>query len=119
MPKNPYQSPQEVNEARRFYTHARQFPHLAGLSDTQIRALARRALDRHPRYRLVMRTRNVVVLGGMAAAILLAGRNLGFAMMVSGVVSILALLAWNVVWVNTVVFQITKEEAETQALSQE
>jgi hypothetical protein len=121
-PPNPYASPTEINEPRRLYTHARQFPHLDGLSDPEIRAIARRAMDRHPKLRMIMRTRNVVVLGSIAATIsaaLLFRRNLGLAMMVSGALGTLALLAWNVVWVNTVLFRITKEEAEIGGVTQE
>ena len=69
-----------------------------------------------------MRTRNVVVLGSIAATIsaaILLRRNLGYAMMVCGALGTLALLAWNVVWVNTVLFRITKEEAQIKRATQE
>jgi hypothetical protein len=66
---------------------------------------------------MVMQTRNVVILGGMSAAILL-GRNLGFAMLVSGAIATVAVLSWNVVWVNTVLFRITKEEAQFEDAQQ-
>jgi hypothetical protein len=47
------------------YTHARQFPHLAGLNDQQIRALARNAMSKRPGYVRLVRAKNAVVIGGM------------------------------------------------------
>jgi hypothetical protein len=96
------------------YTHARQFPHLAGKSDDEIRAIARRAMARNPRLRSIAVWRNRVVFSGMAAAIILlvlgAGWKLSRSMMWTGGVATALVLIWNVVWVNTVLFRITKEE---------
>jgi hypothetical protein len=105
------------------YTHARQFPHLAGMADADIRALARRAMARRRDLVRVMRLRNAVVFVGMVAAAALLGRGggpgagkamqrAGAAMMVAGAGGTAALLLWNLVWVNTVLFQLTRDEVE-------
>lgn len=105
------------------YMHARQFPHLAGLSDAHIRAVARRAMSRRPDLRRLVRVRNAVVLAGMVAAMLLLGRGsepgvggamqgVGFAMMLAGAGATAVVLVWNLVWVNTVLYQLTRDEVE-------
>jgi hypothetical protein len=105
------------------YTHARQFPHLAGMADADIRELARRAMGRRPDLARIMRLRNVAVVGGMVAAAALLGRGggpgvggamqrVGGAMMVAGACATAALLLWNLVWVNTVLFRLTRDEVE-------
>ena len=115
------------------YTHARQFPHLAGRSDGEIRALARSALDRRPNLRRVARVRNLVVLSGLAALTLYAisfagtaGRDTrpgddlkfgGLLMLLGGGSATVAVLLWNLVWVNTVLFRITREDLRPEPAS--
>ena len=106
------------------YLHARQFPHLAGMQDSEIRTIARRAMSRHPNLIRIMRFRNLAVLVGMFLAIaIIAGSTgdaftgdslvrVGFSLMIVGAVFTLLLLVWNLVWVNTVIFRITREEVE-------
>jgi len=99
------------------YTHARQFPHLAGMSDPDIRELARRAMSRRPNLIRIWRIRTVVVLIAMAAgavAMKWAGMRLGTALMVAGGTATAALVAWNAVWLNTILFRVTNEEREGQ-----
>ena len=92
------------------YTHARQFPHLAGQDDGAIRSLARRGLDRRPVLRWVLRGRIVAALG--AALLAVAGSEAvgPRAMMVGGGTALAVLLGWNLVWVNTVLFRVTRAE---------
>ncbi|MDX1948841.1 MAG: hypothetical protein SFU86_25865 [Pirellulaceae bacterium] len=104
------------------YLHARQFPHLAGKSDVEIRAIARSAMIRNPRLIRIMRLRNFTILAGLAVAIivvtLFSGTNasgdtlvrFGLTLVVIGTIFTAAVLAWNLIWVNTVVFRITREE---------
>jgi hypothetical protein len=101
----------------------RQFPHLAGMADADIRALARRALARRPDLVRLLRVRNVVVFVGMVAAAALLGRGggpgvggamqgVGWGLMAAGAGATAALLLWNPVWVNTVLFRLTRAEVE-------
>ncbi len=96
------------------YTHARQFPHLAGMDDRQIREVAREAMAKRPLYQLMMRLRNVVVLASMGVAVLVlvwfAEYSLGSALLMVGAIGTAATLIWNLVSVNTVLFRITYEE---------
>ena len=98
------------------YTHARQFPHLAGMSDQEIRDLARRGMSRRPRLVTIMRLRNAIILLGMAIAAALLARytsyQLGTIFILVGGVSTCVLLLWNVVWVNTVLYRVTRDEIE-------
>jgi hypothetical protein len=71
-----------------------------------------------------MRIRNLVVLGGMfltiawiaaPTGVAFTGDSLirfGVSLMIVGAVFTAFLLAWNLVWVNTVIFRITREEVE-------
>jgi len=96
------------------YTHARQFPHLSGMSDADIRLLARRAMARRPAWSVLFRCRNiaiVVIMIGIATLLIsLAGWRLGESLMLAGAVGIAMVLCWNIVWVNTVLYQLTKQE---------
>ena len=95
------------------YTHARQFPHLAGRSDDEIRAVARRAYAREPRWARLMRMRNVVLLVAMFSAILgmsRTGFDPGLSMMLGGGVATMLILLWNVIWVNKVLFLLTNDQ---------
>jgi hypothetical protein len=104
------------------YTHARQFPHLAGMQDAEIRAIASRAMSRYPHLLRVMKIRNRVVLVGLPVAIAAIAVfsdlrwNSGplvrwsIALMAVGGSFSAFLLAWNLIWVNTVIFRITREE---------
>jgi hypothetical protein len=60
-----------------------------------------------------MRTRNLAVFSAMGVSIIAlmiaGGWSLGQSMLVAGGVATAFLLIWNVVWVNTVLFQITKD----------
>ena len=103
------------------YTHARQFPHLAGMSDTEIRQLAGRALGRRPNLIRIKRIRDAVVIGAMtlgAIEMKKSGMGLGPALMIAGGIggiggiATLVLVAWNVVWLNTVLFRLTKDERQ-------
>jgi hypothetical protein len=49
-----------------------------------------------------------------AVAMKWAGMRLGTALMVAGGTATVALVAWNVVWLNTILFRVTKEEREGQ-----
>jgi hypothetical protein len=106
-----------VKDGLGMYTRARQFPHLSGLSDVEIRRIAVRAMQRHPRYVAIMRTRNIVVsLGaGIAVGLLMALNlaSLGAALMIVGAISSAFVLLWNLVWINTVIYRITREEIES------
>lgn len=104
---------------RRFlrpYTHARQFPHLSSMDDAAIRVLARRGMTRRPGLIAVMKFRNVVVFSAMIAAAATLERTtslgLGGALMVAGGGATPCLLCWNLVWVNTVIFALTKDEVD-------
>src|SRR4051812_13383834 len=95
------------------YTHCRQFPHLRGRSDDEIRGVVRRALGRRPGYRLALRARNVVILA-ILLGVFVAYRNapqqqMGFAFMVAGGLATAFVLAWNILWVNVVLLRITNE----------
>jgi hypothetical protein len=46
----------------------------------------------------------------LVAGLLAGGVRIGPALLTAGVVGTLAVLAWNVVWLNTVLFRITREE---------
>lgn len=96
------------------YTHARQFPHLQGMSDDTIRTLVRDGMAKRPTLISILRIRNVAVAAAMALAVLglknVAGWSAGAAMTVAGLVATLFLLAWNYVWINYVVFKLTQEE---------
>ena len=105
------------------YTHARQFAHLAGRSDPDIRALARRAMLRRPGLIRVVQLRNVTVVAGMVAAMTLLGRRgglgvggamqgVGFAMMAAGAGATAFVLLWHLVWVNTVLDRVTQDEVQ-------
>jgi hypothetical protein len=99
------------------FTHARQFPHLAGKTDDEIRALARRCMDKNPRLRSILRARNRVMFLAMGVAILalitVGGWKLGQSMLVAGAVATAFVLIWNTVWVNTVLYKITEEEVNS------
>lgn len=100
----------------RLYSHARQFPHLQGLSTPEIRALARRGLNKQPHLRQLMRYRNVgVVMAMLVAYVLLtkfSGLSLGLRLMIVGGASTAFVLAWNFVWVNVVIYRVTKGEVQ-------
>ncbi len=96
------------------YTHARQFPHLQGMSDDTIRALVHSGMAKRPTLLAVMRIRNFAVASAMAVAILglkySAGWSAGAAMTAAGLAATVFLLAWNFVWINRVVYKLTQEE---------
>lgn len=96
------------------YTHARQFPHLAGKTDEQIRALVSQGMLKRPKYITVMRARNralfAVMLGAVIGLVRMGNWRWGAALMLVGAVATFVVLLWNLVWVNVVVFKITKED---------
>jgi hypothetical protein len=98
------------------YTHCRQFPHLQGRSDDEIRAIVRRALDERPAYRKAMRVRNFLVLAILASVVLAfqdgPKKRFGYAMMYTGMATTAFVLTWNVVWVNVVLYRLTNPNAE-------
>jgi hypothetical protein len=96
------------------YVHARQFPHLAGKAEREIRILARRAMDKHPRLIRTMRLRNAAIMLGMTIAGVLLGRRsdltIGAILVLLGAVGSVVILCWNLVWLNTVVYKLTARE---------
>ncbi|HEX4145741.1 MAG TPA: hypothetical protein VHY91_19705 [Pirellulales bacterium] len=101
------------------YTNARQFPHLAGKSDAEIRRLARQALEKHPGLIRAMRLRDVIIIFGMTTAGVLLGRlsslGIGAILMLLGAAGSLFILCWNLVWVNQVLYKLTQHEAADAA----
>ncbi len=101
------------------HTHARQFPHFSGMTDDQIRVIARRAMSGHPKHRRLMRVRSLVMLLGMAMTVFglvgLGGWQLGSAMVFAGVAATVLVLVWNLVWVNTVLFRQTEREIKQKS----
>ena len=111
------------------YSHACQFPHLAGRSDPAIRTLARRAMARRPWMVWVVRLRNASVVAGMIAAIMLLRRDgqpdgggvmrgFGFAMMAAGAGATAFVLFWNLVWINNVLYRVTQDEEQRPGAEQ-
>jgi len=95
------------------YTHARQFPHFAGRTDAEIIAIVRRALAKHPRYfklRQVQIILTALMLVFTFVGTILAGLKLGFAFVAAGVLGTLVILVWNLVWINTALYRITRDE---------
>lgn len=104
------------------YLHARRFPHLSGIDDDRIRDLLRRGLVKRPGLVRLMQIRNragfvLMVLAAMALDEWVT-EDLGLALMIAGSSATVLLLAWNLVWVNRVVFPITKEELELDSDSE-
>ncbi len=96
------------------YTHARQFPHLAGKTDPEIRVLARRAMGKHPALILVKRLRDVAIILAMIIANTLlrrfSGLHIGAILMLIGGVGSAVIICWNLVWLNRVMYRLTKRE---------
>jgi putative flippase GtrA len=96
------------------YTHARQFPHLARKSDSEIRELVRREMIRRPTLIRAMQIRNVallvLVILTVAGLVRYAGLTLGPAMIATGASATVLVLLWNFVWVNCVIFKITQPD---------
>jgi len=95
------------------YSHARQFPHLTGMADPEIKLLVRGAMADQARYRRLWRMRNLAMLVGMlsggVALIRVLKLDPGLAMMIVGGLGTLFLLGWNFIWVNTVLFRVTRQ----------
>lgn len=96
------------------YSHARQFPHLAGKTDAEIRLIARRAIGKRPGLALLMRARNVAIILGMIMGGALLRRHgdlsKGAILMVIGGAGFLLTLCWNFVGVNKVLYKLTERE---------
>jgi hypothetical protein len=96
------------------YTHARQFPHLAGLDDARIREVVIRGMGRRPDLVRIHRLRNAAVVIGMVIATALLARlsslELGMILVLVGAAATAIVLSWNLVWVNTVLYRVTLEE---------
>lgn len=95
------------------YMHARQFPHLQGKTDQEIRLIVFQGLEKRPKYRSLMRARNVIVILVMVigpAALVSGGLKLGLSMMIVGGLATALVLVWNLVWLNTILFRLTEEE---------
>jgi hypothetical protein len=96
------------------YTHARQFPHLAGLGDARIREVVIRGMGRRPGLVRIHRLRNAAVVTGMVLATALLARlsslNLGMILGLVAAVATAIVLSWNLLWVNTVLYGVTLEE---------
>ena len=91
-------------------THARQFPHLAGREDEEIRSLVRRGLDRRPALRWPYRIRIAAALAAALLAVAVFEAVGPRAMMIGGAAALTVLLCWNLVWLNTVVWRVTRAE---------
>jgi hypothetical protein len=98
------------------YTHARQFPHLAGLDDVRVREIAARGMSRRPDLVRIHRLRSVALMTGMIAAMALlsyfSSLKLGLILMLVGGIATAFLLCWNLVWVNTVLYRVTRDEIQ-------
>jgi hypothetical protein len=94
------------------YTHARQFPHLTGKPDAEIRSIAQAAMRQRPRLLLILRLRNTLIVVGMVVGGVLLARSStlssGAILMLIGGAGTAIILVWNLVWVNTVLFSVTK-----------
>jgi hypothetical protein len=101
------------------YTHCRQFPHLQGRSDQEIREVVRRAFARRPGLRAIVRARNlavlVVLLGVFVAYRSAPPKQLGYALMIAGFGTTAFVLVWNVVWVNVVLYRLTALETSGES----
>jgi len=94
------------------YTHARQFPHFAGMTDEQIVAVVRRAYAKHSRFIAV---RRASIVGGVTVSIILlmaVGLRAAHAMEISAAIGAAIFLLWNLVFVNTSLFRLTSEEMQ-------
>ena len=98
------------------YTHARQFPHLEGMDDARIRQVVGRAMSRRPGLVRMQRRRSAAIMIGMVLATTLLARlsslNLGLILCLVGGAGTVLTLCWNLVWVNTVLYRVTREEIE-------
>jgi hypothetical protein len=95
------------------YTHARQFPHFAGMTDDQIRAVAKKSVAKAPRYSTLARLRIAIWLAivvGVAATSYLVGIELGIGIILAAAVGFVFAMTWNLVWINTTLFRITFDE---------
>ncbi len=103
------------------YTHCRQFPHLSGRSDQEIRALVGNGMRKRPHLIRIMKIRNLAVLAGMIVTATLLWRRggpgtgnammkLGLVLSICGIAATALILLWNLVWVNTVLWKVTTEE---------
>ena len=95
------------------YTHARQFPHFAGMSDAEIRAIAKRAVAKNPGCRFLRKLQILIaaiLLSGTIGLSLMFGAEIGIAFVLAGFFSTIFIVGWNFVWVNTTLFRITREE---------
>lgn len=76
----------------------------------------RNAMSKQPIYIAIMQARNFIALAVLfllpIALVRLAQWPLPLAIMVTGGAGMVFVLGWNFVWVNTVVFRLTKEEVE-------
>ena len=96
------------------YTHARQFPHLAGLDDARIREVVLRGRGRRPGLVRIHRLFRAAVMIGMVLATALLARlsslELGMILLLVGAVATAIVLSWNLVWVHTILYRVTLEE---------
>jgi hypothetical protein len=96
------------------YTHARQFPHLAGLNDARIREVVSRGMGRRPDLVRIHKLGRAAIMIGMIVATALLARlsslELGMILLLAGAVATAIVLAWNLVWVNTVLYRATLDE---------
>ena len=96
------------------YTHARQFPHLAGLDDARIREVVIRGMGRRPGLVCIHRLFRAAVMIGMVLATALLARlsslELGMILLLVGAVATAIVLSWNLVWVHTILYRVTLEE---------
>lgn len=99
------------------YTHVRQFPRLLGRSEDEIRAVVRRAFDKRPGYRTVIRVRAFVILAILIGVVVAyrgaPQKQLGYALMIAGVGTTALVLIWNLFWLNVVLFRLTEQETRS------
>jgi hypothetical protein len=73
-------------------------------------------MSRHPNLVRIHRLRSAAIMPGMivAAALLscVSSLNLGLILMLVGGVATALVLCWNLVWVNTVLYRVTRDEIE-------
>jgi hypothetical protein len=99
------------------YFHARQFPHLAGKTDAEIKQLVTESLAKRPSVLSVARGKYPVFLAALvivaAFMVLVRGWQVGPALMGAATSVFLLLLVWGYCWVNIVLFRITQEDLRT------
>jgi hypothetical protein len=85
------------------------------MSDAEIRAVARRAIVKHPRYivlRKIQLALTCFLMVATAGFSVMAKLEVGVALALGGLVGTAFILTWNTVWTNTALYRITREEMQ-------